>query len=364
MDSQELERNEPATPHKMERAREQGRTGRSADLPAAAAFTAAMLVGAWHGVDAFLGLGTLARQAWSVDPTALDAAGWHRLIASLLSGVVHLAWPGLAVCGAAVLGSLLQGQVVCSPQLLQPDPQRLDPMVGMRRIVSLRAVVEGLRGLLKLAVLLAAGALAWRAWSPELVQAAVLPARGQLVLLVDQTTRLGLCLAAVLLVVAAVDVLWSRRLFLRDMRMSRRELQDEQKQREGDPRVRARLRELRRELLRRARALRNTRDADLVLVNPTHVAVALRYVHGEMPAPVVVSKGAGALALAIRTLAHRHRIQVLASPALARRMFREVPLDQPIPPAFHAEVARLFVWLQALRAQQRGGAPARSGVGA
>ncbi len=353
MDGQDLDRHEPATPHKLERARTQGQTGRSADLPAAAAFGAAMVVGASQGLEMLLALFELARTVWSIPPSALNAQGWHGLASGLLVGAAGVLWPLLAICAAAILGAVAQGGFLWSPQALAPDLQRLHPAAGLRRLVSGRALADGLRGLLKLAVFLVVGAWAWQAMAPGLVRLAALPPRGQLALLVQDISRLGLALAAVLLVVAAVDVLWSRRLFLRDMRMSRRELQEEHKHREGDPRVRARLRELRRELLRRTRSLRQTREADLVLVNPTHVAVALRYVHGEMPAPVVVSKGAGALALAIRSLAHRHRIQVVATQALARRLFRNAPLEQPIPPEFHAEVARLFVWLLAQRAQRR-----------
>jgi flagellar biosynthetic protein FlhB len=99
--------------------------------------------------------------------------------------------------------------------------------------------------------------------------------------------------------------------------------------------------------------LRNTRDADVVLTNPTHYAVALQYRHGEMEAPRVVAKGAGQLAAAMRAIAGRHRIVVVQNPSLARRLFREAAIDAYLPANFHAEVARILVWVLAMR--QRGG---------
>jgi flagellar biosynthetic protein FlhB len=176
-------------------------------------------------------------------------------------------------------------------------------------------------------------------------------------ILLANAASLGWKMALALGVIAAADLLFTRREFTRNMRMSRRELKEEFRQREGDPRIRARLRELRRELLQRSQSLRNTRDADVVLTNPTHYAVALRYVHGDMPAPRVVAKGAGQLAAAMREIAARHRVVVVQNPPLARRLFREAPLDAYLPASFHAEVARIIVWVLAARQRQAAAAP-------
>jgi flagellar biosynthesis protein FlhB len=131
-------------------------------------------------------------------------------------------------------------------------------------------------------------------------------------------------------------------------------VKEEFRNREGDPRIRARLRELRAQLLRRTQSLRNTGTADVVLANPTHYAVALRYVHGEMDAPRVVAKGAGQLAAAMRALAGRRHIPVVENPPLARLLFRSADLDQAIPVSTHAEVARIIVWVFAMRERRAG----------
>lgn len=140
------------------------------------------------------------------------------------------------------------------------------------------------------------------------------------------------------------------------MRMSRRELTDEAKNRDGDPRIRARMRELRNEMRKRSQSLQQTKNADVLLTNPTHIAIALRYVHGEMESPQVVAKGAGHLAAAMRQMAARHHIPVVQSPSLARKLFKELDVEHYVPPRMFAEVARIIVWVFAMRERQVGGA--------
>jgi flagellar biosynthetic protein FlhB len=136
--------------------------------------------------------------------------------------------------------------------------------------------------------------------------------------------------------------------------MSRKEVRDEHKEREGDPRIRARLRELRREALRRSMAARRTASADVLLTNPTHYAVALRYVHGEMQSPQLVAKGAGSLAASMREIAARHRVPVVQNPPLARELYRSLEVDHHVPPALYAQVARILVWVFAMREAREG----------
>jgi flagellar biosynthetic protein FlhB len=286
-----------------------------------------------------------------------DPAAWHALLAGVAAaaGEALLAFV-LVLWGAACLASVAQTRGVFSLHPLRPDWRRIHPAAGFKRLFSLRTLFDALRALLK--VLLLTGIAAMAVWDlvPRFQALTLLPAPALLRTAVDQIAGLGLHIACALAAVAALDLLFTRREFGRRMRMSRRELKDEVRHREGDPRIRARLAELRREFLQRSRALRNTRDAQLVLANPTHFAVALRYVHGEMEAPRVVAKGAGQLATAMREIAARHSIVVVENPPLARRLFREAPLEQDLPPAFHAEVARLFVWLLATRERRaRGG---------
>jgi len=143
--------------------------------------------------------------------------------------------------------------------------------------------------------------------------------------------RLLIKLLIVLVVIAAIDWLFAQRQFARQMRMSRRDIKDEHKHREGDPRIRARIRELRMKLLKRSQSMREVPDADVLITNPTRVAVALRYEHGVSPAPRVVAKGVGATAQKMRDIAFRHSVPIVQSPPLARALYRHCDDDDYVP---------------------------------
>jgi flagellar biosynthetic protein FlhB len=355
MAEQELDRSEEATPFKLQKAREQAQTPRSPDAAAAAVFVAAIAYLAWQGPDTLRGLTALFRagllQAGHGGPAAADLWPLVAELAGRGAGLVLPLFVGLVL--AAVLASVAQTGVVFSSHPLKVDFQRLNPATGFKRVFSLRTLFDALRACVKLAVLGGAGCAALHALLPQFhVLSAMAPARF-LDAAVSDVASLGWRMAAALVLVAGVDLAFTRREFARRMRMSRRELKDEFRNRGGDPRIRARLRELRREMLKRSRSLRNTCKADVVLTNPTHYAVALEYRHGEMEAPRIVAKGAGKLAAAMREIAARHAIVVVQNPPLARRLFREAPLDGYLPASFHAEVARIMVWVLALRQQRR-----------
>lgn len=362
MADQDLDRSEEATPFKLQKARDEGQTARSTDATSCVVFLAAMLYLAWQGTEATLALLRLCRAAL-VQAASLDAAGaglWPLVVELGTRTTSALLVFFLALPLAAVIASLAQTGMVFSLTPLHMDFQRVNPATGFQRIFSRRTLFEAARACLKLLVLCAAAALALYALLPQFHALSALSAGAFLHTLQGDVASLGWKMGIALAVIAAADMLYTRGEFGRKMRMSRRELKDEYKNREGDPRIRARLRELRQEMLQRSRALRNTRNADVVLTNPTHYAVALRYVHGGMDAPQLVAKGAGKVAAAMREIAARHRIVVVQNPPLARRLFREVAIDGTLPASFHADVARIIVWVLALR-QQRAG-PAGAGA--
>jgi flagellar biosynthetic protein FlhB len=278
---------------------------------------------------------------------------WPIVAQVIRDGVSFLLPLFVLVMATAIAATVCQSGVILSMEPLAMDMSRIHPATGLKRIFSMRSLFELGRACVKLVVL---GLTAWfalRALLPQFHQIQGLEASPFLHLLVEDAGALGTKLVIALGVLALVDLLYTRAEFSRRMRMSRRELKDEYKNREGDPRIRARLRELRREMLKRSMALDNTRTADVVLTNPTHYAVALRYVHGEMDAPLVVAKGAGQLAAAMREIAARHRIVVVQNPPLARRLFHEAGLQESLPESFHVEVARIIVWVFAMRERRQ-----------
>ncbi|MBC5785088.1 EscU/YscU/HrcU family type III secretion system export apparatus switch protein [Ramlibacter sp. USB13] len=349
---QDIDRSEEPTTFKLQKARDRGQTPRSVDATACAVFLAAVAFLAWQGAAALQALLRLFRSAL-VQVAGRSADGAGPVFAQLVEGAAGILLPFLLVLVAAgAAAAVAQTGMVFSLQPLQFDFERLNPAAGWKRVFSRRTLFEGARACVKLAVLCCAGVAALLALLPQFHVLATLPAPAFLQAAWSDLVALAWRMAAALALIAAVDMLFTRRDFHRRMRMSRREWKDEYRHREGDPRIRARLRELRRELLQRSLSLRNTRNADFVLTNPTHYAVALEYRHGEMDAPRVIAKGAGQLAAAMREIAARHRIVVVQNPPLARRLFREVPLESSLPADFHAEVARIVVWVLAMRRQR------------
>jgi flagellar biosynthetic protein FlhB len=179
----------------------------------------------------------------------------------------------------------------------------------------------------------------WAGFSPQVLMKSV----------IGDIASIGLKMGLVLAVIAAIDMLYTQREFAKRMRMSRRDIKDEVKNRDGDPRIRSRLRQLRQEMLKRSSSIRNTAQADVVVVNPTHFAVALKYEHGKMESPQLLAKGAGAFAAAMRSIAAKHDIPVVQNVTLARKLFRELEVEQFVPPNMYSDVARIIVWVFAMR---------------
>lgn len=358
---QELDRSEPASPYRLEEARRRGQVARSTEVVGCAVLLAAALALQAWGAGAVQAFTELPRALWTPQGFALpaSAADLPRLALRWLESALHMVAPGLAcLMAVSLLASVLQTGPVWSSHPLSPDLSRLSPTQGLRRVFALRSLVDAARAVLKVAAVALVLATVLGQIQPRMGVLVQFTPQAAARTLVTELGRLSVLLAAVLAALAVIDLLWTRREYTQRMRMSRRELRDELRHREGDPRIRARLRALRREMLARLQSVQRTADADLVVVNPTHVAVALRYRHGEMSAPVVVSKGTGALAALIRRIAARHGIAVLHSPMLARGLHAHARVESAIPPEYYADVARLVVWVMARR-----GGPAK-GAGA
>lgn len=347
----DADRQHEATPYKLLKAKERGQVPKSRDVVSAAVFTAAMAYLAWRGWavwrDQFVFDQALLLQAARVDASAqnLWALAERTIVATLWLGLPFFA----ALMIAAVLANVMQTGPVFASASLKADMDRLNPATNFKNAFGAQLLFNALRSVLKLLLL---GLAAWgvlHGVTKQMRHVGALSPSGLLHTLLDEFAALGLKLALVLWLLALLDWVHARRQFAKKMRMSAKELKDEIKQREGDPRVRSRLRELRRELRKRTASLRNTRNADVLITNPTHIAIALRYEHGKMAAPELVAKGAGLLAAAMRTIAARHNIPVVQSPRLARRLFRELDVERPLPPEYFAEVAKIIVWVLAMK---------------
>lgn len=353
-DDSAQEKELPASQKRKQQAREKGQVARSRDLTSSLLLLGvAVLVtslGGWFYDTgrALLHTGLTVSAQAAQDPTAmLQAAGKVALIGALLLAPV-LALTFLA----AAAGGVLMGGWVFSSEALAPDFSRLDPVRGLKRMVSLTGLGELGKALLKAVVIgVIAGLVLWHQREPLLGLLQVEPGLAQ--------TQLGLIaakaflwIAAGTLLVAAVDVPWQLFQMNKRLRMSRQDLQDEMRESEGNPQIKQKIRALQQERARK-RMMAAVPKADVVVTNPTHYAVALAYEEGKNRAPVVLALGADRVAARIREIAAEHGVPVVEAPPLARALFHHAELEQEIPVALYNAVALLLAYVYQLRAAPR-----------
>lgn len=269
----------------------------------------------------------------------------------------------LALAGAAVLAAVTASTALGAGQagfrsygeLLTPDLSRLDPSKGLERFFSPKRA--GLETLVAVARVAAVAAVAWHALSKELpllTALARMPLQGSVPVMLAAIARMVGMVTGVLVLVAAIDYAQSRYTISRDMKMTRKEREDESKQSDGDPKAKARMKSRARALAKK-RAMNAVKNADVVVTNPTHVAVALRYGPKDA-APVVIAKGHDEVALRIRAEARKHGVPILENRRLARALDAEVAIGRPVPAAHFAAVARVLAFVYRLRGARGRGA--------
>ncbi|MCK7595138.1 flagellar biosynthesis protein FlhB [Pseudomarimonas salicorniae] len=350
------EKTEQPTEKRLRESREQGQVPRSKELATAVVFGSGVLV--------LMGLGgDIGKRvaAWLAD--ALSRVGTRvgdpRLLPThffdLLGSLLLIATPiAIAALVASLLAPALLGGFNWSNKALVPDFSKMDPMKGLKRIYGREGFAEFVRSLLRVAVIGGFGTYAIVGIAPGLLTLMHKPLETSVVEGFSMALKILIAMAIGLFLIALFDApyqLWSNR---QKLLMSRQELRDEMKESEGSPEVKGKIRRLQQEMAQR-RMMEDVPQADAILVNPTHYAVALRYEAPKMRAPVVVAKGVDLVAQTIRTVGERHRVPIISSPALARSLYRQVQIGREIPVDLYAAVAQVLTYVHQLRHWRRYG---------
>jgi len=259
--------------------------------------------------------------------------------------------PLLALATAAVAGNLVQHRAVWSAEPLKPKASKVSPLAGFKRLFSSESLVNFAKGVVKIVAVGAAVALALWPERDKLDTMIAMDVAGVLPWIRDITLKLMGAVLAVMIVVAGLDFAYQRFKWLQKQRMSMKELKEEFKQQEGSPEIKAKVKQLRRERAKR-RMMAEVPKATVVVTNPTHFAVALKYESG-MPAPVCVAKGVDAVALRIREVAAAAGVVVVEDPPLARVLHATVDLDEEIPPEHYKAVAKIVGYVMGLKGRRR-----------
>jgi flagellar biosynthetic protein FlhB len=353
-DRDDSQRTEQPTQRRLDEAHRKGDIVKSAEL------SSLILLGS--GVLALAVFGTAAVQRFAAEfrvflenpgEMLIDPGTASALLQHATFGLFAVLAPalGLMVFGS-LAGNLVQHRPVFSAARLKPKLSKLSPMKGFKRIFGLDGLANFVKGIAK--IFLVGGACLW-ALSSDLgrVTAALdLGPSGMIGLALALIFKAVLAALAVLAVIGILDYVYQRQRFMARHRMSRQELKDEIKQSEGDPHIKARIRQIRLERSRK-RMIAAVPEATVVITNPTHYAVALKYESGKMGAPVCVAKGVDHMALTIRKVAEENDVPVIENPPLARALYAAVEIDGEIPAEHYKAVAQVIGYVMRLARQTK-----------
>jgi flagellar biosynthetic protein FlhB len=344
------ERTEAPTPKRRQEAREEGNVAKSLDLSGALALLLATLIVwgfsmtlFWSGRDLLdnalrdevIGSPVTSGGAWA----AMSHLG---MAAAKLAGpVLLLAWL------AAFLSQFLQVGWLFVPKGLQPNPNKINPLNGFKRIFGLSGLVKSGLDTVKVSIVLLIAVVTAVSYAPEIVVLSYLPSTEAMrevgMIMLDLAMRV----LAVLVTLGVIDYVYQRWKHTRDLRMTRQQVKDEMKESEGDPETkRRRLRIQRQIAMQRISAA--VPKADVVVTNPEHISIAIQYDAGKMHAPRVVAKGADHLAFRIRVIAMQHGIPIVERKPLARALYKQVQVNQEIPAEFYKAVAEILAYVYRL----------------
>ena len=344
------DKTEDPTPKKLREAREKGQVAQSKEINTwVILFTATVLIGT---VSAGIGdqlSGTLKELIARPESFNTDAHSIRDLMHNMIVEVLQMiGMPLLAFFIAAGLATFLQVGPMYSTESLTPKFEKIDPLKGAKRVFGSRAWIEFAKALIKMILVgwvTTVVLLPIFADAPSMV--GIFPHR-MMEILREETRHLLIAVLSILFVFAGLDYGVQRFQLNKQLKMSRQELKDEYKQAEGDPHIKARLRELRMQRARK-RMMSNVPRASVVITNPTHYAIAMEYNQEKSGAPIVVAKGHDRIALKIREVAEANSVPIVENPPLARAMYDNVEIDQEIPEQHYKAVAEIISYVMALK---------------
>ena len=348
------EKTEEASAHKLKKSKDDGQVARSKDLSTTISLIATLFILKLSAGLFLEGLSDSFRLSYiqfghsEIGLDDLDTLlGYNMLV------FIKLLSPLLLTSVLVVALSLVPGGLVFSAKNFAPKLSKLNPITGLGRIFSAQNWSELLKSILKVLVLLGVGYVLVRAALPELIALQRSSVFEAISAALNLTFNLTLCLMLIFVVFSFIDIPLQRYFFLKKMRMTKQERKEEHKNQEGRPEVKARIKQLQRQMLQR-QISKVIKNADVVIVNPTHYAVALKYDTKKAAAPFVLAKGVDETALYMRQMAKKHELEVVEIPPLARAIYFTTQINQQIPAPLYTAVAHVLTYILQLKAWRQG----------
>jgi len=353
MAEQSGDKTQDATPHRKQQAREQGQVAYSQDLGSAAMLIVGVLLLRAYGPALITIAGSfMQHQLGTVDTMSINSADVIAQSQSLLQTIGMSLMPVLGLLAlAGVLSSVFQVGILFVPEKLVPDIKRLNPISGLGRIFSLSGAMKLGFGMFKVAIVATVASVVLFLHYEEVMYASGLTARELAPFMIDLALTTALWVGVALFILALFDFVYQKWKHNQDLMMTRQEVIDEMKNMQGDPQVLARRRQVQRQMALN-RMGEKVPQADVIVTNPTELAIAIQYDPETMAAPVVLVKGAGVLAQRIRRLALEHNIPVVERKPLARLLYKEVEPGHPVPDDSYAAVAEVLAYVYQLKGKK------------
>ena len=354
-DQDDSQKTEEPTQRRLDKAREKGQVAKSQEVTHWFMILAAALFIGVFGESFAMGIASsLYRFVEQPHNIRLDGEQLRDVLIETMGqlGLAVLA-PVIVMVLAAFIAGFIQNGLVFSTETITPKLEKLSLLKGLKRLFSSRSLVEFAKGVSKIAIV---GAVVVLLLWPEreimfnVTSLGVVQFMG---VLRSLALRVLVGVLAVMTVIAILDFLYQRQKHQKELRMSKQDIKEEYKQTEGDPMIKARLRQIRTERARR-RMMAAVPDADVVITNPTHYAVALKYEHERMEAPVLVAKGIDSIALRMREVAQEHDVPIVENPPLCRALYEGVDLDQAVPAEYYKAVAEVIGYIMRLKGKLQG----------
>lgn len=349
-DNDDSSKTEDPTPKKLEEARKKGQVPLSREVNNWIMLFAGTIVVLAMGPGMMLDITVLLRtyfeRAADLPPVP---GGLQFVVMGAFKEILGiLALPLLFLIVAAFAGPFLQIGPMLAPDIIKMDVSKISPMKGFSRLFSMRSIMEFVKGILKISIVSIVGFLIVKPYMGGIEHMVGLEIPTAMDEMESLTARMLIGILVVLFLIAIADLLYQRYEHYKKMRMTKQELKDEYKQSEGDPHIKGKLRQLRQEKAR-ARMMQAVPSADVVITNPTHYSVALKYDPDKNDAPILVAKGVNEVALRIRETAREHDITILPNPPLARVLFETVEIDETVPPEHYKAVAEIISYVFRLK---------------
>ncbi len=350
MPEQQGDKSQDATPHRREKAREQGQVARSQDLSSAVLLLGSLLAILWMTQGMLDFMFSLTREHLGGEPwleTDIDTVSSYGAGIVVSFGEVYLPMLGVILL-LAVMSNLLQVGFLFLPEKLALNPSHISPLKGVKRIFSLSGVVRLGFGIIKIGIVGAIAGISLYSQREEILAISGMPIT-QIAWFVPQTLLwTAIKIAVALLILAILDFAFQKWKHEQDLKMTNQEVREEMKNLQGDPQIIARRRAVQRQLVLN-RLSSAVPKADVVVTNPTELAVAIQYDTETMLAPIVVAKGSGVIARRIRLLAIEHGIPVVEKKPLAQALYKQVDINHPIPRDLFATVAEVLAYVYQLK---------------